>query len=595
MSTVETDRTLIVERYRGVSAADAGMVRLVTDLERDRVSVRARVREPVPLREALSVLHEIVRSDLAYKARDRSGYLAWRRMRKRASGLSELAARQEHFAWLSRNDPLNWFVLDPALSVWPDAVVFEVFSKDEATYAQLSIDREALELEGDWVCGTTRTDFTDELHTGIQHIRAHQPLSLQIGPDTSERGAEIVEKRLLLPDRWLRGLLQVQSSMSLVGPALPLAVVDLYSLLRQLRLQGDTRKLAPGQRGRAVRIELVPSELPRLVLEPWEQLFLGTEPWPGPRPEVVRVWGRRRWLLARRFLPFVEHATLHLVGSGLPSFLVLRAGPLALTLGLTGFLASDWARSLQLDALLPRPASAEPLQQRAMEALRQPLSLRGLTAELGAPARDVRAALQGASQQGLVLFDLAHDLVRPRPLLSEPLQPDRLQHRDDRERQAADLLAAGGVTLLREEARFGEGVELVATVTAPAEQREYRTRMWLDEEGRVRQADCTCNFFRSHGLKEGPCPHLLALRMAQARAPSQALETRTFSLRTVAGESITQLSLDHARLKVRWGQRSDERLRVQSLVFDTEQEARAAYLTRIERLRSAGWLDAGGA
>jgi hypothetical protein len=593
--TEPADRTLILERYRGASQADAATVRLVTDLERDRVSVRAQVREPIPLREALSVLHEIVRSDLAYKPRDRSAYLAWRRMRKRASGLSGHAARQEHFAWLSRNDPLNWFVLDPALSVWPDAVVFEVFSKDEATYAQLSIDREALELEGDWVCGTTRTDFTDELHTGLQRVRAHQPLSLQIGPEVAGPDAELVEKRLLLPDRWLRGLLQVQSSMSLAGPALPLAVVDLYSLLRQLRLHGDSRQLAPGQRGRAVRVELRPSELPRLVLEPWEQLFSGAEPWPGLRPEVVRVWGRRRWLLVRRFLPFVERATLHLVGSGLPSFLVLRAGPLALTLGLTGFLASDWARSLQLDALLPRPSGIDLLEQRALGALSQPLSLRGLSAELGAPVRDVRAALQGASQRGSVLFDLAHDLVRRRPLLSEPLEPDRLQYRDDRERQAADLLAAGGVALLREEARFGEGVELVASVTSPSEQREYRTRMWLDEEGRVRQADCTCNLFRSHGLKEGPCPHLLALRMAQARGLRHALETRTFSLRTSAGESITQLSLDHARLKVRWGRRSDERLRVQSLVFDTEQEARAAYLARIERLQSSGWLDAGGA
>ena len=68
---------------------------------------------------------------------------------------------------------------------------------------------------------------------------------------------------------------------------------------------------------------------------------------------MVRVWGRRRLMLIQRFLPFVEAVDVHLLGSGLPSFWVFRAGGMTLTLGLTGFTAANWSQALEL-----RPAPA---------------------------------------------------------------------------------------------------------------------------------------------------------------------------------------------------------------------------------------------
>ena len=59
-------------------------------------------------------------------------------------------------------------------------------------------------------------------------------------------------------------------------------------------------------------------------------------------------------MLIRRFLPFVEAVEVHLLGSGLPSFWVLRAGDITLTLGLTGFTAANWSQALSFDLLLPR-------------------------------------------------------------------------------------------------------------------------------------------------------------------------------------------------------------------------------------------------
>jgi len=51
-----------------------------------------------------------------------------------------------------------------------------------------------------------------------------------------------------------------------------------------------------------------------------------------------------------------------------------------------------------------------------------------------------------------------------------------------------------------------------------------------------------------------------------------------------------QLSLDRQRIKLRWGPR-DQSLRVQSLVFNSVHEARAAYFERVDQLEARGYLD----
>jgi hypothetical protein len=187
-------------------------------------------------------------------------------------------------------------------------------------------------------------------------MRSYRRTRLTIGQEavrlaTEQAGpkGEVLEKRINVPDSWLRGFLQVQSSAALPSDVFAVAPVDLYNLLRQLRLRADVK----GKR-RGLRIELVPGEPPRLVLEPWETVLTVTaEPYRGRAAKVVRLWGRRRLMLIRRLLPFVDRVEVHLLGSGLPSFWVLRAGDATLTLGLTGFTGRQLVAGRQL-----RPAAA---------------------------------------------------------------------------------------------------------------------------------------------------------------------------------------------------------------------------------------------
>jgi hypothetical protein len=598
--------------YAGASAlvgAGAGArLALAGNLRRDQVRLEATVKDPLRLREALSALYAVVASDYRYVPKDRTAYLAYQRLRRESAGLNVWQAQQAYFSWLLRNDPTAFVLLDPVVTVHPDQVFFEVFSKDEGTYAKLGVDREALGVEGEPAFGTTNIDYSQALFLGVQQMRSYRETRLSIGREgvrfaTPVAGGEVLEKTIRLPDTWLRGFLQVQSAAALPRDRFRLAPVDLYNALWHLRMHADRK----GQR-RGLRVELMPGERPRLVLEPWEAVLPTTaEVYKGKAARVARVWGRRRLMMLRRFLPFTEEVEVHLLGSGLPSFWVLRAAGLTLTLGLTGFVASNWSQALNFDLLLPRKTEANTAPLEAVLG-----HLRGrwsagageLVKATGLTWPALVEALQLGCQQGRVMYDLAADVYRLRPLTDAPLDLERLEYRDRRERVAHDLLARRGAVKIVTENRIpAAGLELTGSVAVAEDQREYRPQMLLADEGQVTRAECTCAAFRKQGLKAGPCVHLVALRMAYADqevkrakglAPSQALavETRSYSRRDPSGaEEVYQVSLERRRLKVRWG-RPGGPLRLQSLTFDSAEEARAAFLARAAALDARGFLDA---
>lgn len=604
-------RTPVTLTYGGASQlvsgdADARLA-LFSNTRRAPVHADATVKDPLTLREALSCLYEVVSSDFRYVPRDKTAYLAYMRLRKSMAGQSAVQAQQAYFEWLARNDPTAWLVLDPIVTVHPDRVIFEVFSKDEGAYAQLGVDWSALEVAGKPTYGTTNIDYSKGLFDGVQRMRSYRPTRLTIGQEavtlaSHDAKPAVIEKTIQLPDTWLRGFLQVQSAATLPTTVVTIAAIDLYNVLRQLRLHADRKG-----GGRGVRIELVPGEAPRLVLEPWEIVLpSGAGPFTGRTPALIRIWGRRRLSLLRRLLPFVETVDIHLLGSGLPSFYVLRAGPITLTLGLSGFTSANWSQSVGFDQLLPRDRDENVKGTLAAVLARLGevwvASADDLVKATKKPAAEVYTALQVACQHGRVMFDLARNVYRLRPLTEAPLDLGRLQYRSLRERVAHDLVARGAVKIASENRIYGVGLEITGKVAVEADRREYRPQLTLDDDGRVKSAECTCTFFRKHKLKEGPCAHLIALRIAQAQEEERrrqargkaratiTVETRTYARRRGDAEEVCQISLDRQRLKLRWGPRG-QGLRVQSLVFNSVAEARAAYFERVDDLEARGYLD----
>ena len=607
----QQDHTDIPLRYAGqsqmVAEESTSRLALFGNLARDPVFLDGKIKDPLRLREALGALYDIVGSDYRYAPKDRTKYNAYRRMRRESANLNAWQAQRAYFDWLFRNDPLAFCILDPVISVHPDQVFFEVFSKDEGTYGHLAIDMDAFELEGTPAYGTTNIDFSKDLHDSIQRFRGYRETRITIGQEAvkvaTEGEKEVLEKQIRIPDSWLRGFLQVQSSTMLPTDTFRLAPIDLYNVLRHLRMNGDVK----GKR-RGLRVELVPGERPRLVLEPWETVLesqSSVDKYEGKQAKVLRLWGRRRLMLLKRMLPFVESVEVHVMGSGLPSFWVLRAGQITFTMGLTGFTASNWSQSINFDLMLPRQTQDSKPLEKIVKLLASEWSAERpeLTKATKLDGADLIEPLQLGCQHGQLMYDLPKERFRLRPLTGEPLSLDRLEFRNARERLAFDLVnRKGGVSITKENRIFGSGIEITGKADVKEDSREYRPQMLLSDEGFVSRSECTCTTFRQQGLKGGPCTHLIALRLSYAmrerkrRESGEAektvtVETRSFSRRQKQHETIYQLSLDQELLKIRWGD-AGQNLRVQQLQFASVDEARDEYFGRIDRLKEKGYLDA---
>jgi len=86
-------------------------------------------------------------------------------------------------------------------------------------------------------------------------------------------------------------------------------------------------------------------------------------------------------------------------------------------------------------------------------------------------------------------------------------------------------------------------------------------------------------------------PGIMTGQILAGLDPVQAItvETRTYSRRRPSGEEIYQVSLERRRLKIRWG-RDDQARRLQTLAFDSAEDARGAFLARAAELESQGFL-----
>ena len=460
---------------------------------------------------------------------------------------------------------------------------------------------DAFETHSDPVFGTTNIDFSDRLFGGIQQFRGYRQTRLTIGQSAvrvaTEGTDEVLEKKIRVPDSWLRGFLQVQSAALLPTDTFDLSPIDLYNALRTLRMNRDIK----GRR-RGIRVELVPGQAPRMVLEPWETVIESSAgKYTGSTAKVIRVWGRRRLSMLRRMLPMTDSVRVHLTGSGLPSFWVLSSPTITMTLGLTGFTASNWAKALDFDLLLPRPeGNNKPLEKivaKLSKEWRADADRLAKVSKMG--GEDLIRQVQMGCQQGQLMYDLPSDVYRLRPLTQKPLDLPRLEYRSARERVAFDLVGRqNAVTITQENRIAGTGIELTGKAVVKEDRREYRPQLLIGDEGMVGRAECTCNLYRTQGLKLGPCAHLIALRLAHAERTREraagretlVIDTKTFSRRDDDGHRTYQLSLDRSRIKIRWG-RTGGPERVQQLRYDDAKDASEDYLGRIEKLVAEGYLN----
>ncbi len=538
--------------YKGNSSvtsyADRTRMSFAPDVRREPTYFFGLLGKSIEFREAISALHDVVISDLRYQPKDKTEYKQWaaeqelidwesvvsereevtRRLKELQSELNALTQMSykrmkpfddamwkfRQYAWLKNLDVR--YILDPVITVHPDEVFFECFSRDESSYGRLGASYEVFADVGEFSCGTTNIDYSSKLYDEFQKIRTYKQTRFEIDPsgfDIQTTGEDAYKEiKIDLPDSWVRGFLQVSSAMSLPAVSFDLHPMDVHNLCFVLRRHKEKR--GP----RSMRYHLRPGEPVRVVFEPWNiEILCARSSYRGDDAEEIRVWGRRRIHILERLIPVAKRFTVHLLGTGLPSFYVADLGDMSFTLGLSGWTANDWSRAGNFDLMAPRADVDEFTKQAVFDSLRERWSEKPdrLAARLNVDRSVVLGALGAYTQAGRAIFDLNKQVYRVRELSREPLPMDKLRFASAREESATRFLIQNNVQITSKKTDDAGTVTLQGSVKD--KDKTFTPSMVIDRDERMMKAVCSCNWHQQNKLFQGPCEHILAVRMMYAR------------------------------------------------------------------------------
>jgi predicted nucleic acid-binding Zn finger protein/predicted Holliday junction resolvase-like endonuclease len=504
-----------------------------------------KLNKKIAFREAISALHDVVVSDLRFYPKDKEEYKLWvaeqekiwlsdymadfqiEKVRERIHELKEELssvqkekriimgpfnkAKSAYFDYLYKNDKDAWYVLDPVITVHPDEVFFECFSKDESSYGKLSFNYNIFNEISDLKCGTTNIDYSEGLYNEFQKIRNYKETEFKIDPSGFEakttNEAAYKEVKIDLPDSWVRGFLQVSSAMTLPATVLDLHPMDIFSLCQYLHRFKE--KKGP----RALRFILEPDKPIKAVFEPlYDEITFHRSIYQGKESKTIRIWGRRRLLILERLIPIAKNFKVVLLGSGLPSFFIADLGDMSYTLGLSGWTKNDWSTAGNFDLMAPRSHVDLLTQEKVFDALKTNWfdTSDTLAKKLNIDPSVVSASLTAYTQAGRVIYDLNLGVYRVRELTQEPLNMKTLRFASPQEEVANRYLTENLVkttTAVKEETLQIKGKVKDRSFT-------YNTLVVLDKDNRLVEGNCECSFYKSNQLRKGPCEHILATRMA---------------------------------------------------------------------------------
>jgi hypothetical protein len=366
---------------------------------------------------------------------------------------------------------------DPVVTSGDDALRFEAFSACCSAYARVDFSEPAAldgELHGR---GTTNVDFNAPLRAALARVRDSDRVGVSVGTDRLEfsRGNDaVVERKVKLPTRWLKGFVEVQAYQSRMRPRLEISGVEARRLLNALP-RGRTAEacwLVPA--GRGVRLSQRPAAGAVSVagverLRVAEDIALHAR---SVRVYVDEATGASSWEWN------LDGARLHLVLSPDVS---------------RGFSGEGQALAALADGQWREIVSGVRASLRwhaAVDAV-------ALAGTLGTTPEVVHMALAALGARGLVGYDLARGAYFHRELPFDLAGVEKLQ---PRLRDARHLVAEGKV---RVTARDPDGLEARVAGKSVEHRVTLRGDAWK----------CTCRWYSKHQGSRGPCKHVLAAQL----------------------------------------------------------------------------------
>ncbi|MET3177322.1 UNVERIFIED_ORG: hypothetical protein ABIC43_000461 [Variovorax guangxiensis] len=362
---------------------------------------------------------------------------------------------------------------DPVVTAGGELLRFEGFSSCCSCYVRVDLLPDS--YDGQVVGkGTTNVDFNAPMRAALARLRDADGLALSVGRDalTLQSGdSEVVERKVALPLRWLRGMVEVQSYLAGMRHRFELKGLEALRFLRTLPKASTSR----------TPLWVVPSP---------KGPFTTTR----PHPQGVRVTDTSRLRVLEALLPKARSLAVHADEAQQASAWVLDFPGARLTLALS---AEPWrgfsGEGQALRALMRMDDERAVSQVRAQLNWQALIDAPALARTLDIAEASVEDSLRILGASGLVGFDVVERRYFHRVL---PFDLSSVEDMHPRLADARELMARGAVTIAKT-----SPVEAQVNSSGTA----YSVR---EIDGELR---CTCPWYAKHQGERGPCKHVLAV------------------------------------------------------------------------------------
>ncbi|MFX0578388.1 SWIM zinc finger family protein [Nocardia nepalensis] len=380
-------------------------------------------------------------------------------------------------------------LLDPVVTANGDRLRFESFSGCCGVHARLDVLEAG--LDGEIGYGTTNVDVNAPLRDALNGVGAGDPLHFTVGPDelaVTTIGDRVVEKKVPLPDRWLRGFAETQVISAGFDVRVEVSAAEAVRFLRGLPRSGSAASRG-GQ----------------WVVAVGGRLRVTSRPVPG----AVCLPGPQRLGALHRVLRYADSLRLYSAPVAADSPLGASAWEIGLPgMRLTLTLSPETGRGFSgegtvLDGLANTDTDSDAELLSVLLAWDPRIELGELASGSGLTIERVRAALTRLGVDGRVGYDMAEGAHYHREL---PYAAGRVERHNPRLKAARELVAAGAVQL-------DAGNPELADVHSGS----YVHRVRTDADGGF---VCTCDWWAETRGNRGPCRHALAVRIVRRAAAS---------------------------------------------------------------------------
>lgn len=372
--------------------------------------------------------------------------------------------------------PIPPSLRDPIVSAGTDQIRFEGFSSCNGVYARLDLLENA--IDGEFLAsGTTNVDFNEPMLNALNAVKKTEKMVLGVGSkevSLSTSKGKVVEKKVRLPERWIKGLTSVQLYLAGMEEKFRLNKVQVIQLFQAIPKGNVKGEFFMSKRAN------------RFVLSPIAS------------PDAVRIGGIQRLRLLEGILPYIDSMQVYQEPGAESCSFVADFKNMRLTLSLSpdsyrGFsgegnvlenmiqsVPDEWV--FGMNSLLKSNELFDP-------------TLLSIQHDVDFATMDSLTA--SLSSIGLLGYDLNIQQHYYRRL---PFKMERILSLNPRLKNAKKLIENESVDIINRTENFiearvaGSGVEHTVII-----------------QGELSR--CTCDWFTNHQGKRGVCKHILAVKM----------------------------------------------------------------------------------